>query len=539
MMSRPFLICLFMALAAQPALPAEPSVSAFPRPSWFRQHFASPRTSVQLQLPRRLSDFVMGGKLQLSLASYLELVLQNNTDIALAKLQVETPANAITRAFSAYDPWVSASFSNTRAVQTSINQLEGVPTVKTLSQPLSGTYSQTLPSGTSFMVKYDAQRYSSNQTYSTYNPILSSNLTVGFEQPLLQNRGAAFTKMNILVAKSTLSISRRQVSNLVMQIIASAEGVYWDVVQAREYVSLMNSFLELRAAALDRAQKQVDAGALLPLELYQPKSDYASAQLAVIQAKRAMAQRENALREQVGADLDPAIRSLPVELTERLDMTVLSVPDKEEAVSNALALRPDAQAAREGLDVDSISIRRANEALRPNLSITGSYTSQGVGGTFLATSVPGGLGDALSQMFRFGSPVYSFGLKLRFPIRDRSAAADSADASVKKKQDSLNVRKLEQRIRRETLDAIDNLEAARASLENAQLAREFALKRVEAEQKKYELGLSSVFYLLTAQSAQNAAESSVLDQLIAYRRNLLNYYVITGQLLQERGVALQ
>jgi outer membrane protein len=538
-MFRPFLICLFIAAAALPAMPAEPSVSAFPRPSWFRQHFAPPLTTVQLQTPARLSEFVAGGKVQLSLKQYIELVLQNNTDIALAKLQVETPANAITRTLSAYDPSVSASFSSTRTVQTSINQLEGVPTVKTLSQPLSGTYSQLLPSGTSLTVRYDAQRYSSNQTYSTYNPILSSNLTVGFEQPLLQNRGAAFAKMNILIAKSALNISRRQVSDRVTSILLAAETVYWDVVQARETVALMNSFLELRAAALDRAQKQVEAGALLPLELYQPKSDYASAQLAVIQAKRTLAQRENALREQIGADLDPAIRLLPIELTERLDMTVLSVPDKEQAVSKALALRPDAQAAREALDADSISIRRASEALRPNLAITGSYTSQGLGGTFLATSLPGGLGDALSQMFRFGSPVYSFGLKLRFPIRDHSAAADFADAGVKKKQDALNVRKLEQSIRRQTLDAIDNLEAARASLENAQLAREYAAKRTEAEQKKYDLSITTIYLLLTAQSAQNAAESSVLDQLIAYRRNLLNYYVITGQLLQERGVALQ
>jgi outer membrane protein len=538
-MLRPFLICALAAVAALPSPAAEPATSAFPRPSWFRQHFAAPRTTVQLQNPARLSEFVAGGKVQLSLKQYIELVLQNNTDIALAKLQVETPANAITRASAAYDPLLSASFSNTRTVQTSINQLEGVPTVKTLSQPLNGTYSQTLPSGTSFTVRYDAQRYSSNQTYSTYNPILSSNLSVGFEQPLLQGRGAAFTKMNILIAKSALNISRRQVSDRVTLILQNAEGIYWDVVQAREYVSLMNGFLELRAAALDRAQKQVDAGALLPLELYQPKSDYASAQLAVIQAKRTLAQRENALREQIGADLDPEIRLLPIELTERLDMTVLSVPDREQAVSKALELRPDAQAARAGLDADSISIRRANEALRPTLSLTGSYTSQGLGGTFLATSVPGGLGDALSQMFRFGSPVYSVGLKMRLPIRDRSAAADLADAGVKKKQDALNVRKLEQGIRRQTLDALDNLEAARASLENAQLAREYAGKRTEAEQKKYDLGITSLYLLLTAQSAQNAAESSVLDQLIAYRRNLLTYYVITGQLLQERGVALQ
>jgi outer membrane protein TolC len=526
-----------MAAAVAPAFAVEP-VSAFPRPSWFRQHFAAPRTKVELQAPRRLSEFVAGGKLELSLRAYIELVLANNTDIALARLQAESPANAITRAFSAFDPSLSASISSTRAAQTSINSLEGASTVKTLDQPLSGTYSQLLPSGTGLSVQFSARRSSTNYAYNTYNPVFGSNLTVQFEHQLLRDRGAAMEKMNILVARSMLKIGQYQLRDQVTGLVAAAENAYWDVIEARENAKLAAEFVALKAASLDRAQRQMDSGALLPLDIFQPKAEYASAQLAEIQLKRVLAQRENALRQQIGADLDPAIRDLPISLTEPLSIPVALPPDKTEAVRKAMAARPDRLALATTLDSDDISIRRATEALRPGLSLVGSYQTQGVGGTYLATAIPGGLSDALSQMFQFGYPVYSFGLRMRLPIRDHAAAADLADADLRKKADALTLRRLEQTLRRQVLDAVDNVEAARASLDQAQLARDYAGKRFESEQKKYDLGISQLFFLQQSQTDFNSAENNVLEQSINYRRNLVNLYSIMGQLLDERGITL-
>jgi len=536
-MRKPILLCLFAAVAVAPAFAAEP-VSVFPRPSWFRQHFAAPRTKVELQAPRRLSDYVVEGKLELSLRAYLELVLANNTDIALARLQVESPANAITRAFSVFDPSLSAGFTSTRATQSSITELAGASTVKTVDEPLSGAYSQLLPSGTSLSASFYTDRFTTNSAYSTYNPVLSSNLTVQFEHQLLRDRGAAMEKMNILVARSTLKIGQYQLRNQVTALIANAENAYWDVVEARENAKLAAEFVALKAASLDRAQKQMDSGALLPLDIYQPKSELASARLNQIQANRALSQRENALRQQIGADLDAAFRDLPISLTEPLSIPVAASPDKTEAVRQAMAARPDRLALAAALDSDDIGIRRANEALRPGVSVVGQYQTQGVGGTYLPTGMPGGLGDALSQMFHFNFPVYSFGLRMKLPIHDHAAAADLADAALRKKADALTLRKLEQTLREQVLDAVDDVEAARASLEQAHLARDYAGKRFESEQKKYELGISQLFFLQESQTAFNAAENNAVAQAITYRRNLVNLYSIMGQLLDERGIAL-
>jgi outer membrane protein len=530
-------ILLLFLIAA--AAHGEQAASAFPRPSWFRQHFASPPTRVELQPVRRLSDFVVNGKLELTLKAYIELTLANNTDIALARLTVEMPRNAIQRAFADYDPKLSASFNTQRATQTSISSLEGQSTVRTGYQPFNGTYTQYLRTGTSFTTQFSASRSTSNAAYNIYNPVLSSNVQFSFSQPLLRNRGASLTRMNILAAHSTLRISQYQLRDQLTNYLANAENIYWNVVQARENLSLIRKLMELRAAALDRVQRMADAGAALPLDVYQPKSDYASAQLSVLQAARVLSQYENALRQQIGADLDPAIRHLPVSLTEPLALPIVTLPDKEEAVLTAMKARPDRQVAAAALDADDIGIRIATENLRPSVALTGGYASQGIGGASLRDAIPGGLGDALNQMFHFSFPVYQIGVTMNLPVRDRAASASLADAQIRKKMDSLTLRKQEQTVRMQVLNAIDNLETARASLEQAQLAREFADKRFAAEQKKYELGMSQPYFLLDAQTAFSAAENAVLAEEINYRRNLIDLYRVTGRLLEERGVTAE
>jgi outer membrane protein TolC len=522
----------------------------FPQPQWFRQHFGAGQTRVELQAPVRIADCVAGGKLELSLRAYLELAMQNGTDIALAKLQVLYPANAISRAFGVFDPSLQASFSNTRSTQPTTSALAGANTLTALSQPVDFTYQQLLPTGTSFGVSFDAQRTSTNNSFSTYNPALSSSLSFQFDHPLLRNRGANMTRTTILIARSNLRISRYQLRDQVSGLLALAENAYWDVVQARENLALQAKFLELRQAALERAQKQVEAGALLPLDVFQPKAEYASAQVSMIQARQGLSRAENALRQQIGADLDPELRRLPIVLTEPFAIAPATLPDREAAIQQALAARPDHMAAATTLDTDNLNIRNATEALRPSLSLTGSYIAQGVGGIYnqlsnpfgagtVVTSIPGGLGDALGQMFGLGFPVYSFGLRLRLPLRDRSAGADLADAEIKKRQDALQLRKLEQGMRLQVLNAIDDLEAVQASMQQAEVAREFAEKRFTAEQKKYELGVTQLFFVLDAQTQLNLAENDVLRQSVNYRRSLITLHLMTGDLLAERGVELQ
>jgi outer membrane protein len=335
-------------------------------------------------------------------------------------------------------------------------------------------------------------------------------------------------------------------------LVENAENVYWDLVLARDNLRVQDRALELANEALKRAQRELELGAMSPLDIYQPQQNYATAEISVSQARYFLKQREDALRKQIGADLDPVIRVMPVTLTETTDVpTDTGAIDVEAAVQMALLNRPDLKAANQALDVDDLQIKTAKNSLLPDLQLLGMYSTQGRGGNFFQREdvfgggsqivgvTPGGLGDAFSQMFGFGFPIYQFGLQLRLPIRNRAAAADMADALVTKKRDTLAVRGVEQSVRLDVLNAVTQVESSKASVKLAQVALDFGRKYLEAEQKKYELGTSQIYFVLQAQQSLVNAESALVQNSIGYKRSVLDLLRRTGELLDARGIQLQ
>jgi outer membrane protein len=521
----------------------------FPRPSYFRKHFQPTPSRIELQPPVRLSDYVVENKLELSLKNFLELTVANNPDIVSQKVTVEFSRNAITRAFGAFDPTALARFNSTRTQTASSNVLVGATTLNQLQQPLSLQVSQTMQTGTQYVIAFNGTKTSNNSTFNTFNPQLNANINFSMVQPLLRGRGMFITRLPISIARSKLRVAGYTFEDQLIQLVAVAENAYWDVVGARENLRVQEENLKLADAALKRAQKELELGATSPLEIFQPQANYANAELSVSQGRFRLLQAEDALRRQMGADLDPNIRNLPIVLTETILPPSDFKVDREAAIDTALRQRPDVKAVVQNLDVDDLSIRQSNNLLLPDLSLTAQYGSSGLGGIFFppksltdptpVVPIVGGIRDALGGVFGFGFPVYGFGLTLRLPIKDRAASANLSDAVVQKRLDVLKRRSTEENVRLQVLTAISQLESSRESIRIATIARDLAQKRVEADQKRYELGTTTLFFVLASQTDYILAESNLVNQNITYRRNLLNLYQRTGQLLDERGIVSQ
>ena len=543
MLPRPFIagIVIVGTVLASGALA---QLTSFPKRSYFRETFSRSTAKVELQDPVHLKDFVVGDRLELSLKNYLSLVMANNTDIQIQMLSLETPQNAITRAFSTWDPLARASFSANRTVLPSTSTLDGLTattsTLSSLSQPAQFSYSQTLPTGATYGVTYSAGKNSTASSNALYNPSLSSNPAFTASQPLIKNRGAYVNRLGLMTARSRYRQSEYNLRAQLLVLVNAAENAYWDVVSARETLKVAEGAREVSAAFLRLSEKQLELGALSPLDIYNPQQQLANADLVVSQARFALAQTENALRKQIAIDLDPSLRKLPVVLTETVDfMTASTDVDAEQAVARALANRPDLKSAVQNLDIDELAIQSARNGLLPNLSVSFNYSAQGIGGNFLPTNSPGGLPDAISQMFSFGYPGYGFGINLILPIKSHSASADMADAVSNRKRDALNVRTTAQGVRLDILNAVVSLQGSVEQLKLAKLARDFAQKNLDAENKKYELGTDINQNVILAQNALVQAESNVVVNQIGLRRNLLTVLTKTGELLDERGIVVQ
>jgi len=524
----------------------------FGTPSYFRTHFGNTLPRVELKPPARLADFVVDGHLELSLRAYLELVLANNTQIQIQRLSLEIPKNALTRALAPFDPTFVASFRSTRTQTPTADVLAGAQTLSQLTQPFSFTYQQTLDTGTTYSIGFSGDKRSTNNMFATVNPSISAGLSFQITQPLLRNRGRFVNRLQYLVAESRLKSTRYQTENEIMRLLAQAENVYWNAIEARENLRVTEEALKLAETFLQRARRELELGAISPLDIYQPEQNRANQEIFLTQARYQYAQALDAIRQQIGADLDPDFRNMPIVLTEPvLPPAEEETVDPEKMVEIAFRKRPDLKAQLESLRLDDLQYEVAKNSLRPDLSLGMSYTSQGLGGTVYERSnvfggqsqilriIPGGLRDALNQVFGFDYPTYGFSLTLRLPLRDRRAAADLADALISKRLDALRARNLEQQIRLEVLNAVNQLESAKARVKLAQTALEFSQKRVEAEQKKYDLGVTTIYFVLDAQNALTAAQSQLVTAVAQYRRNMTNLLRVTGQLLEERGVIVQ
>jgi outer membrane protein len=517
--------------------------------TWFKHHIQPDFPKIQLQGPTRLTDHQVDGKLELSLKSYLELVLMNNTDILIQKLGVEPQRNAITRAFSPFDPNVTTSFRSTRSTQLPTSSVAGGNTVTQLSQPFSLAYDQTLDSGTQFNLTYNFQKVATNSNNATFNPSLTSTMQMSFTQPLMRNRGRANQLIPVLIAQTRFRSSELNAEDQIQRLVQTAELAYWAVVEAREALKVQETSLATQDQFLKRSQRELELGAISPLDIYQPQQTYATQEVQVTQARFRLVQAEDALRRQMGADLDPAFRDTPIVLTE----TVLppsddSAFDREGLVNTAYNKRPDLKSLGNNLTVDELNARTARNSLLPDVSLTGQFSGTGRGGTELlrsglvgGTTIPNpvGISPALTNTFGFNFPTYGGGLTIRFPVRDRRASADLADATVNKRLDTLRIRQSQQNIRQEVLNAVTQVESSRASVKLAQVAMDFSQKRLEAEQKKYDLGVTTIFFLLDAQTQLTNAQANVVTQSVQYRRNLLTLLRVTGQLLEERNIQVK
>lgn len=513
--------------------------------AWMRRVFSPGDTRVTIQPPVRLKDYVVDGKLVLSLKSYLDLVLANNTDIAIQRLSIEVPKNAIQRAFSIFDPLVTSNFNATRSNQPAINQLQGAAVVSQLNQPLNSRFQQLLPTSTTVFTQLNWSKLSTNDQFALYNPAYTTTWQMGFTQPLWRGRGAYITKLPITIARAAKRQQDYNVRDAIIRLIVAAEQAYWDVISARENLKVNMEALKLAEAALERTNREIELGATSELERFQPEQNAATARINVTRTEYQLRQFEDALRRQIGADIDPDVRNLPIVLTE--DVSRPPDPeqyDREKLVQLAMEKRPDLMAQRIGLDINDLQIKNALNGIKPVLNLTGSYQTFGRGGPGFSriggvpVFVPGGAWDAWSMMFGFNYNTFSFGVQLQLPLRDRNAAANLADAVVNKKLAALRERSLEQQIRQEVLNAITNVESSREGVRLAQIAVDYARKRAEADQKRYDLGVINIFFLLSAQNDLATAQSNLVNQTVNYKRNLLVLQQRLGTLLEERGIVI-
>jgi len=505
--------------------------------------FLTPQVaSGKLSPPQYISDFKKNAALSISLNDAVRLALANNSNIRIQETQIEAQKFVLLGAHQPFDPLLQAIANVNRNSTPGSSELQGIgqtnsAALNSLTQLGQISYSELFKTGTSIAGTISSTKNSTNDSFNFFNPYFDSLLSFQFTQPLLRSAGVFANTAPLIIARRNLQQSRAnfdaQVNDAIFQVVTQ----YWAVVQARENLEVEQQSLSLAEASYQRDKRALELGALPPLDIYRSQAEVASRNLQAIQGEYTLKQVEEDLRLTIGADQDPAIHALNLDLTEKPEPHEdLASINMDDALQSALVGRPEVAANGYALQNDETSIRLAKSQLLPSLSLTGFYQSTGLGGNQYdlntgALVSHGGFGSSFSQLYQFGFPGYGASLTLNLPIRNRGAQANLGSSLVSRSRDLYSDRQTKEQVTRQVTDAVEQLEEAKKTLEAGKISYDLAQKTLAAEQRKYELGAETNFFVLDAQSRLAQANLDLLQTQINYQVARAAVDHATGSLL--------
>jgi outer membrane protein TolC len=377
-------------------------------------------------------------------------------------------------------------------------------------------------------VLFTNQRTTTDNPFTSFTPSLTSSLQAVFSQPLLRDFKTDAARAQIDIASRNRDIASMQVRERTVQVSADAESAYWALVAALASVDVQQRSLDL-ALELERTNRaRVDVGQSPPLDLVAAQAEVAQRRENLIVARTTALQAEDTLRTLIIDPKRPDYWSVRLDPAER-QPAVTGQPDVDAAVRRALAERSDVAQARKQIENSETAVTAAKNQTLPDLRAQATYLTNAQGGARLLRTdgFPGTIigtqntsyGSVLGQIFSGDYPTWTVGLTLSYPLGRSVEEANLARAQIERDQAAARVRSMELSVVREVREAALRLEQNRQRIETARLGRELAEQRLDAEQKRFEVGMSTSFLVIQAQRdlavARDNEQRSYLDYQLA------------------------
>ena len=473
---------------------------------------------------------------KVSLDDCIQSALEKNLDMRIARINPPLSLTDLQAAYAGYNPTFTVggqhnysksgggfnpsigTVPSTTTDQNSFNSSLGGLTPWGLNYTLSGNVSEAFGQGAqgALTAPFDTA---------------SGSTSISLNQPLLKNFWIDSTRLNIKVAKNRLKYSELGLKLTIMTIATTVEQAYYDLIYARENVTVQEKAVELATQLVVENKKRVEFGALAILDQEQAEAQEASSRATLIAAKGALVTQQNTVKQLI---TDNFTAMQPVELQPTAPLSApVRVLDRQISWSKGLAERPDLLQAKLDVERQGITIKYNYNQLFPELDLVGGY-GYGAGGLGIAE-----YSQALDQIGGREQPAYSYGGKLTFPVGNTGARATYKRSKLAMEQYLLTLKKLEQTI----IITIDNdIVQARSSYEQVaatRAAREYAGEALAAEQKKLDNGKSTTYTVLQMQRDLTTARGNEIQALATYNKALAQLSLDEGATLQRLGINVE
>ena len=390
----------------------------------------------------RLDSLIRDGKLYLSLRDAIDLALENNLDLVIARFNLPIAQMDILRTkgggfsrgvntgvvsgtpggggvgggagtgaggtssgaggagagssglvqstlgtgttVSSYDPFIQAMAYTDHTSQLITNrQIYGVP-IYHLNETLANmSYFQSFPTGTSFQADWYNNRQTSNSPNNPLNPQLYSSVRFIFSQQVLAGFGTGPNLRFLRIAKTNQKISDIAFKAQIIATVTQICDIYWDLVNAYDTEQVGERSVAFAQDTLDKSKKQLELQAIPEMDVLKAESELAVRQQDLTVARTNLQLQELYMKNAITRSLDnPTLEEMPVVPTDHLKVDVQ--PDTEpiqDTITAALKNRTELQESSLDLENRELSRKTARNALLPQLELYGFYGGAGYGGT--------------------------------------------------------------------------------------------------------------------------------------------------------------
>jgi len=468
----------------------------------------------------------------LSLEEALERALENNLELVVERLNPRLQDLNLVGIRASYLPTLQTTYSQNNSTRLPTTQLNGGFVTTNNSTQYNTGVSQSVPFyGGNYSATWNNSRQETNDTFSNFNPSYNTSLRLNYTQPLLRNFLIDGTRRSLKSGEISREVADITLQARINTLVANVRTAYWNLLYAVQAIEVARTSLEIAEQFVRDNQARVEVGTLAPLDVRQAEAEVATRRQALVQAEGTRLTNEIALKRLiVTGTSDPIWQATvtPVDTPEFVPEAI----DVEAAVRRALDVRTDVAQARKTIENNDLSVKYLKNQTLPSLDFSANYQTQGVGGTRFVRSglggaatevIPGGYRDALSTLGSFDFPVWGFQLNLSYPIGGSAQNAQYARAQVQRNQVAAQLEALELQVATDITSAALSVQTSLTAYESAVVARELREEQLDAEQSRFEVGLSTSYIVVQAQRDLSTAQDSELRALLNYRQALVEF----------------
>ena len=443
----------------------------FPDP--LRWYTATNYPAPRLSNTPRLDDLLRDGKIYLSLSDAVTLALENNFDIAIARINLDIADTDILRARAGapnlrgvssgivantlggtsstitggggpggtstgtggtgtgasglvlstngsgpvpytMDPVLTGNLEYQAQSQQQSNLLfsGGLPSIYTDTSTYNFTYQQGFGTGTLFNLGFNNSRVSTNNPFDTFSPAITTGFTATVTQHLLQGFGTGIQDRFILQAKNNRRITDSAFRQQLLFTVNQVENIYWGLVSAYEDEQAKERALAQSTQLTQDNRKQLQIGTLAPLDVVNSDASVAADKQALIQSQTNLEYQQLIMKQAIARNLnDPQLSAAPVIPTDRVGLDRLPEEDEpiEQLISEAYANNPQIEQAVLNMKNNKITIKAEKNGLLPVLDAFAFYGATGLAGA----QAPGAINFDTGEPYPPGSfPSVSYGTAL-------------------------------------------------------------------------------------------------------------------------------